>query len=81
MSEFEKADLVRMINEPLPKQYNRILTKVMEAINLTVGDIVLCFSGGKDSALLLDMYCEILAMLGMASTPVKVAWANTTNET
>lgn len=81
MSKFVKADLVRMTKEPLERQYLRILSKIMEAINWTNGNIVICFSGGKDSALLLDMYCEILQRLDMQSVPVKVAWANTTNET
>ena len=81
MNEFEKSDLLRMINEPLPRQYNRIVTKVIEAVTLTNGDIVVCFSGGKDSALVLDMYCEIVSKMLGKSALVKVAWANTTNET
>ena len=79
--EFEKSDLLRMINEPLPRQYNRIVTKVIEAVTLTNGDIVVCFSGGKDSALVLDMYCEIVSRMLGKSVLVKAAWANTTNET
>ena len=82
-NKFEKSDLVRMTNEPLPKQYQRIQAKIMEAINLTNGDITICFSGGKDSALILDMYCEIISQLcpHLKDIPIKVAWANTTNET
>ena len=78
---FEKADLLRMIKEPLHFQYQRIMAKIMEAIQWTDGDIVLCFSGGKDSALILDMYCEYIVMFNKHHLPVKVAWANTTNET
>lgn len=70
-----------MINEPYETQYQRILTKIMEAVNWTKGDIVVCFSGGKDSALMLDMYCEVIQMFGLTHIPIKVAWANTTNET
>lgn len=77
---FQKADLIKMIKEPLPRQYLRIQAKILEAINMTKGDIVICFSGGKDSALILDMYCEILSKMGIQKT-VNVAWANTTNET
>ena len=79
----EKTDLIRMINEPLPMQYQRIQAKIMEAITLTQGDITICFSGGKDSALILDMYCDIISKLypRLATNPIKVAWANTTNET
>lgn len=80
---FEKSDLIRFTNEPLDMQYQRIMAKIMEAISWTDGDIVICFSGGKDSALILDMYCEIISKLypRFAKQPIKVAWANTTNET
>lgn len=78
---YEKTDLLRMIKEPLEFQYQRIIAKIMEAIQWTNGDIALCFSGGKDSALILDMYCEMVVMLNKQNLPVRVAWANTTNET
>ena len=80
---FTKGDLIKLTNQPLPKQYQRIMSKIMEAINWTNGDIVICFSGGKDSALILDMYCEIISKLypNLIGQPIKVAWANTTNET
>ena len=78
---FTKKDLVKMTNEPYEQQYQRILAKTMEAVNWTKGDIVVCFSGGKDSALMLDMYCEVIQMFGLTHIPIKVAWANTTNET
>jgi 3'-phosphoadenosine 5'-phosphosulfate sulfotransferase (PAPS reductase)/FAD synthetase len=52
-----------------------------EAFTMTKGDIVICFSGGKDSALILDMWCEWLSIIDRTDIPVKVAWANTTNET
>lgn len=80
-TKYEKADLMRMIKEPLDRQYQRIMAKTMEAINWTGGDIVICFSGGKDSALVLDFYCDIIRMFNMQDIPIKVAWANTTNET
>lgn len=78
---FTKADLIRMTNEPVERQYQRILTKMLEAYSMTQGDIVICFSDGKDSALILDMYCDLLTIIGKTDAPVKVAWANTTNET
>ena len=77
---FTKKDLIRMTSEPLESQYQRILAKIGEA-HLWADDIVISFSGGKDSALLLDMYCEWLTMIDKTHIPVKVAWANTTNET
>lgn len=80
---YEKSDLIRFINEPLPMQYQRIMAKMMEAIMWTQGDMALAFSGGKDSALLLDMYCEIISLFypALKDKPIKVMWANTTNET
>lgn len=78
---FTKKDLIRMTQEPVERQYQRMLAKIAEAYSLSHGDIVICFSGGKDSALILDMYCEWLKAIGKTDVPVKVAWANTTNET
>lgn len=78
---FTKQDLERLIKEPLERQYNRIFSKIAEAYNWTDGDILICFSGGKDSALILDMYCEWLTVIGQTHKPVKIAFADTTNET
>lgn len=80
---YEKSDLIRFINEPLISQYQRILAKMMEVIMWTDGDIALAFSGGKDSALMLDMYCDIISRIftQFKDKPIKVMWANTTNET
>lgn len=82
-SKYEKSDLLRFINEPLSDQYQRIMAKMMEAISWTDGDIAIAFSGGKDSALVLDMYCEIISTMypTLKDKPIKVMWANTTNET
>lgn len=81
MAKYEKKDLMAFVNEPLENQYQRILAKVAQAIDYTNGDIVICFSGGKDSALLLDIYCETIQLYGMQHKPIQVAFANTTNET
>lgn len=80
---YEKSDLIRFINEPLHIQYNRIITKTIEAVKWTNGDIALGFSGGKDSALMLDVYCDVISTLfpWLKDKPIKVMWANTTNET
>lgn len=80
---FEKKDLQKFLQEPLPQQYQRIMAKIMEAIVWSHGEIVVAFSGGKDSALLLDMYCDIISTFypHLKNKPVTVAWANTTNET
>jgi 3'-phosphoadenosine 5'-phosphosulfate sulfotransferase (PAPS reductase)/FAD synthetase len=80
---YEKKDLLRFINEPLDMQYQRMMAKIMEAIMWTDGDMAIGFSGGKDSALVLDMYCEIVSSLfpHLKDKPIKTMWANTTNET
>ena len=80
---YEKSDLIRFINEPLHIQYNQIITKTIEAVKWTNGDIALGFSGGKDSALMLDVYCDVISTLfpSLKDKAIKVMWANTTNET
>ena len=78
---FAKSDLVEMWKRPVKRQYNVAVSKILEAIRETKGDITLCFSGGKDSALLADMYCEIISLSPYKDIPVKLAFANTTNET
>lgn len=81
MGTFTKAQLVEMWNRPVERQYNIAISKILEAIRDTEGDITICFSGGKDSSLLLDMYCELIVGTRWAYKPVKVAFADTTNET
>ena len=81
---FEKADLIRMTNEEFSSQYQRAVAKIMEAMSISNGGVILCFSGGKDSALMLDMYCDIASNFmtnTMQGKPIKVAYADTTNET
>lgn len=81
MSTFTKKDLVEMWKRPVERQYNIAIVKILEAIRDTEGDIAICFSGGKDSALLLDMYSEIVKTTEYGDRPIKVRFANTTNET
>ena len=78
---FTKKDLTEMWKRPVERQYNIALTKMMQCINDTMGDITLCVSGGKDSTLLADMYCDLIAQSPYKDIPVKLAFANTTNET
>lgn len=78
---FSKADLVEMWKRPVERQYNIAIAKMLEAIRDTEGDITICFSGGKDSSLLLDMYCDLIGGTPWANKPIKVAFADTTNET
>lgn len=81
MNAFTKKDLIEMWKRPVERQYNIAMTKIFEAIKDTGGDISICFSGGKDSALLLDMYCETVSQTAYRDKPVQVYFANTTNET
>lgn len=81
MAVFTKAQLIEMWKRPVYRQYNIAVSKMLEAIRDTEGDITICFSGGKDSSLLLDMYCELIKSTPWADKPIKVAFADTTNET
>lgn len=81
MSVFTKKDLQEMWKRPVEQQYTVAMSKILEAIQDTEGNIAICFSGGKDSSLLLDMFCEIWASTEYVTTPIKVEFANTTNET
>ncbi len=81
MSKFTKAELVQMWKRTPERQYNIASAKILEAIRDTDGEITICFSGGKDSALLLDMYCDLLTHSKWADKTVKVIFADTTNET
>lgn len=81
MGEFTKAQLIEMWKRPVERQYNVAISKILEAITATNGDITISFSGGKDSSLLLDMYCEIVSSTQYADKPIKVIFADTTNET
>lgn len=81
MNAFTKKDLMEMWERPPERQYMIATSKMLEAIRDTEGNIAICFSGGKDSSLLLDMYCEVVKMTEYAEKPIDVHFANTTNET
>lgn len=78
---FTKEELVEMWERPVERQYNIAISKILECINETKGNVTLCFSGGKDSSLLADMYCSVISQTKYKDVPVKLAFANTTNET
>ena len=78
---FTKADLVEMWKRPVERQYNIAISKMLEAIFATEGNIRIAFSGGKDSSLLLDMYCELISTTPWKDKPIGVSFADTTNET
>ena len=78
---FTKAQLVEMWKRPVERQYNIAISKMLEAIYATKGEMMIGFSGGKDSSLVLDMYCEIISTTPWKDKPVCVAFADTTTET
>lgn len=78
---YTPADLAEMWKRPVERQYNIAMTKMLEAIISTEGDMRIAFSGGKDSSLLLDMYCEMISGTPWKDKPVCVSFADTTNET
>lgn len=78
---FTRAELVEMWKRPVEKQYNVAISKIIEAILATKGEMMIAFSGGKDSSLLLDMYCEIISTTPYKNKPIHVVFADTTIET
>ena len=80
---YTKSDLVEMWKRPLDVQYQVAISKMLEAITNTSGDIKISFSGGKDSCLILDMYCQVVTELlpKYKDKPIEALFANTTNET
>ena len=78
---FTKAQLVEMWKRPVERQYNVAISKMLEAIFATQGEMMIAFSGGKDSSLVLDMYCEIISTTPWKDKPICVMFADTTTET
>ena len=78
---FTRAELVEMWKRPVERQYNIATTKILEAIFATKGEMMIAFSGGKDSSLLLDMYCELISGTPWKDKPIQVVFAATTPET
>ena len=80
---YTKAELASMWKRPLETQYQIAIAKMLEAITNTNGDIKISFSGGKDSCLILDIYCQVVTELLplYKDKPIEVLFANTTNET
>lgn len=78
---YTRAELVEMWKRPVERQYNIATTKILEAIFATKGEMMIAFSGGKDSSLLLDMYCELISSTPWKDKPIQVVFADTTTET
>ena len=78
---FTKKELQAIWKRPVEEQYGVAISKMLECIAETKGDITLCVSGGKDSSLVADMYCELISQTPFKDKLVRLAFANTTNET
>lgn len=79
---FTKKELMEMWKRTPERQQNVCASKILEAIQLTNGDIALCFSGGKDSSYLVYRYCQIVSSLDeYKNKKVILLFADTTNET
>lgn len=82
MAEFTKAELVQMWQRTPEQQQNIVTSKILEALRLTNGDIVVCFSGGKDSSYLAYRYCQVVSGIEEYKNKKHIfAFADTTNET
>ena len=81
-NKFTKDELAKMWERSPERQQNVCASKILEAINLTDGDIAICFSGGKDSSYLLYRFCQIISQIEKyKDKKITVLFANTTNET
>lgn len=76
---FTKAELVEMWKRTPQEQYDVMVAKILEAINLTNGKISISWSGGADSTFLLYVFCSVWKDI-YPDKPVVVTFADTTNE-
>lgn len=81
LNKYTMDDLKEMQMRPPGRQINVAISKILEAIRDTEGDISISFSGGKDSCLVADLYCDVVRGTRYADKPVHLDFADTTNET
>lgn len=79
--QFTMDQLTEMWKRTPERQLNVAVSKILEAIRDTKGNIHISFSGGKDSCLVADLYCDIIRNTPYADMPVMLDFADTTNET
>lgn len=76
---FTKQELEEMWKRTPQEQYDVMVAKIIEAINLTDGKISISWSGGADSTFLLYVFCSVWKEI-YPDKPVVVTFADTTNE-
>lgn len=77
---FTYKEIQEMWKRPYERQINIVYAKILEAINITEGNVALSFSGGADSGMMLWMTCQTWQQIYGNSRPLTVIFANTTNE-
>lgn len=70
---------MEMWNRTPEQQYDVMVAKILEAINLSHGKIFVSWSGGADSTFLLYVFCSVWKEV-YPNKFVKVGFADTTNE-
>lgn len=78
-NKYTNAELVEMWKRTPQEQYDVMVAKIIEAINLSNGKIFISWSGGADSTFLLYVFCSVWKDL-YPNRFVKVGFADTTNE-
>ena len=77
---YSEDDVRKMWKRPYTEQISIAQAKCLEAIVRTKGQLVVSFSGGKDSAVLLYLMGGMWSISNYKNIPLQVMFANTTNE-
>lgn len=77
---YTEAEVRKMWTRTKPEQLQIAQAKCLEAIVRTDGRLAVSFSGGKDSAVVLWIMAQMWALSTHKNEPLKVFFANTTNE-
>ena len=77
---YSEKEVREMWKRSKTEQVQIAQAKCLEAIVRTDGNVVVAFSGGKDSAVVLFLMAEMWSVSKHKEKPLKVYFANTTNE-